>query len=409
MNSSFSIGIPSGRNSSACGYCSPPGERSQGESSYQVAGFDAVQLTCQTYQGMIDRGWRRSGTWCYKPDLRASCCPQYTIRLDALQFKPSKSQRKVLNRWNRYVLEGEPDDAAASSQKSRSGKSSTEFVLPIAVHASEISNLSDESPTHRFEVTLEPSTFTEEKFTLYKKYQSTIHNDHKNSSAGFKRFLVESPLKDEPIPYPQTPPPYLPRQYGSYHQLYRIDGKLMAMAVLDILPTCVSSVYFMYDIDWEDHSLGKLSAMREVSLAREIHEAGVDNMLYLYMGFYIHSCPKMKYKGDYSPSFLADPETYEWFPLESCRPSLDTFRYACFSHPSHSSDEVITDEPDYLQVPLSSDDEKEIRMLVASGKRNFVVSLSESPYWQYDEIQRECLPCIHGLGIDLSKGVIFKI
>ena len=24
-------------------------------------------------------------------------------------------------------------------------------------------------------------------------------------------------------------------------------------------------------------------------------------------GFYIHSCPKMKYKGEYTPSFLADP------------------------------------------------------------------------------------------------------
>jgi arginyl-tRNA--protein-N-Asp/Glu arginylyltransferase len=31
------------------------------------------------------------------------------------------------------------------------------------------------------------------------------------------------------------------------------------MAVLDILPNCVSSVYFMYDKAWEKHSLGKVS------------------------------------------------------------------------------------------------------------------------------------------------------
>jgi len=30
------------------------------------------------------------------------------------------------------------------------------------------------------------------------------------------------------------------------------------MAVLDILPNCVSSVYFMYDKDWERFSLGKV-------------------------------------------------------------------------------------------------------------------------------------------------------
>ncbi len=31
------------------------------------------------------------------------------------------------------------------------------------------------------------------------------------------------------------------------------------MAVLDILPSCVSSVYFMYDKKWERFSLGKVS------------------------------------------------------------------------------------------------------------------------------------------------------
>ena len=38
-------------------------------------------MPVQVYQEMIDRGWRRSGAYCYKPDLRRSCCPQYTIKL----------------------------------------------------------------------------------------------------------------------------------------------------------------------------------------------------------------------------------------------------------------------------------------------------------------------------------------
>ena len=31
------------------------------------------------------------------------------------------------------------------------------------------------------------------------------------------------------------------------------------MSVIDILPNCVSSVYFMYDNKWERFSLGKVS------------------------------------------------------------------------------------------------------------------------------------------------------
>ena len=61
-----------------------------------------------------------------------------------------------------------------------------------------------------------------------------------------------------PIPYSTTPPDHLPRNYGSYHQLYKLDGQLIALAVLDILPKCVSSVYFIYDKSWERFSMGKV-------------------------------------------------------------------------------------------------------------------------------------------------------
>jgi len=40
--------------------------------------------------------------------------------------------------------------------------------------------------------------------------------------------------------------------------MYRLNGELIAMAVLDILPKCVSSVYFMYDKKWDEFSFGKV-------------------------------------------------------------------------------------------------------------------------------------------------------
>lgn len=51
-----------------------------------------------------------------------------------------------------------------------------------------------EAPVHDLEVTLEPASFTSEKFALFCKYQADIHQDEDKSSAGFTRFLVDSPL-----------------------------------------------------------------------------------------------------------------------------------------------------------------------------------------------------------------------
>jgi len=71
--------------------------------------------------------------------------------------------------------------------------------------------------------------------------------------------MTHSSVKNKPIPYTDSARPGpLPLCYGSYHQMYRLDGELIAMAVLDILPNCVSSVFFMYDKKWEKHSLGKV-------------------------------------------------------------------------------------------------------------------------------------------------------
>ncbi|TCD67673.1 Arginyl-tRNA--protein transferase 1 [Steccherinum ochraceum] len=243
-----------------------------------------------------------------------------------------------------------------SSKRSKGGKASQNipaFELDTALHASEARYLKGESAAHVFEVTLEPSSFTEEKFALYKSYQQEIHNETEKKPESFKRFLVETPLQLEDIPYPGYPPPHLPRKYGSYHQLYRLDGKLIAMGVIDVLPACVSSVYFMYEKTWDRLSLGKMSALREITLSNEMRAAGVPGMDFLYMGFYIYTCAKMRYKGEYSPSYLADPEDYTWHPLEKCIPLLAKNRYATFSHPEHSIAESFKGPPHDPQVPMS--------------------------------------------------------
>ncbi len=48
------------------------------------------------------------------------------------------------------------------------------------------------------------------------------------------------------------------------------------------------------------------------------------------MGFYIHSCQKMRYKGDYQPSELLCPTTLAWYPLSECVPLLEAFKFTPF-------------------------------------------------------------------------------
>jgi hypothetical protein len=48
-------------------------------------------------------------------------------------------------------------------------------------------------------------------------------------------------------------------------------------------------------------------------------------------GFYVHNCPKMRYKGGYRPSDLLCPARQTWHALADCAPLLDANKYVEFS------------------------------------------------------------------------------
>jgi len=397
---------------SSCGYCSSPGQRSAQGSSFHDAQLLASHFECEGYQAMIDRGWRRSGTFCYRPDMKRTCCPQYTIKLDAFEFRTSASQRKLLSRWNRFVSHGNtPDESQGGSHRygakpKHVKKGAPQCSLVESIHASEKRVLGEQDSAHSFEVTLEPSSYTDEKYQLFDTYQAAIHND-RSSSFGFKRFLVETPLTTSPIPYSSIPPEHLPKAYGSYHQLYRLDGKLIAMAVLDILPSCVSSVYFIYDPTFEKYSLGKISALRETSLVKEIHDAGVDGHRYLYLGYYVHTCQKMLYKGEYSPSYLLDPEEYTWHPLQECKKELDKTRFACFAHPEHSSQAPAPPRATVPEVPLTV--LESLKVFLNEGGAPQIGSFSDRQWSNEAEVKETLSALARSLGFELAKRLVYRI
>lgn len=316
-------------------------------------------MTVDVYQLLVDRGWRRSGSIFYKPDVLRHCCPHYTIRLPVASFKPSKDQRKAINRWNDHVL-GESYLKEASRlyplSKEEKARLKNTFDLAREVHKAELHNVKrPPEPAHRFEVTLEPASFTHEKYDLFNNYQQTVHKEKPSeiSQSGFKRFLCETPLKRTSRTVDGKEQPL-----GSYHQCYRLDGRLIAMGVLDLLPHCVSGVYMLYHSDFAEWQFGKLSALREAALALE------GGYQYYYMGYYIHSCTKMKYKGDYKTQHVLDPESYEWHPLDGeLRSLLDKKKYVSMSRERRrqlekasaqdkTGDAEAAEQDDYSDYPL---------------------------------------------------------
>ncbi|TVY43586.1 Arginyl-tRNA--protein transferase [Lachnellula subtilissima] len=341
---------PIGYQNSSCGYChNKSGSQSPKRFSYYAS---TTSLAPEFYQSLIDHGWRRSGSLLYKPDQRNSCCPQYTIRLDSQSFRASKDQRQALNRFNKHIIGEKYSKEAARLyplSRDKAKKRNTDFDLVERVHESESSELkTPPEPEHALKVTLEADDFTEEKYVLFENYQRLVHHEPPGriSKSGFKNFLCSSPL-----PRSETSFDGQERKLGSYHQCYRIDGKLIAIGVLDLLPQCVSAVYFMYHESVNEFSFGKIGALREVALAKE------QGYKWWYAGFYIHNCVKMRYKGDYSPQYMLDPESYDWNLLDNgLKKKLSERKYVSLSR-ENTIREGSTDAPvDKMETEKKVDD-----------------------------------------------------
>lgn len=307
----LSLFRPLGYQRNSCGYC----KSDNGSASYYAS---SVAVLPEHYELLVNGGWRRSGTLYYKQNLQRSCCPHYALRLEASAFKPRKDQRKAINRWNKFVLGPEYiRKAARLCPKTREEKKHRKchFDLLTAVHEAEYANVKRPidpetkrplEPAHRFEVVIEGDSVSQAKFDLFRKYQATIHREDLSrwKTKDFTRFLCSGLKRSTVKNGPKE------RKLGSWHQCYRFDGKLIAVGVLDLMPNGVSSVYLFYDPSYEKWEFGKLSALREVALALE------DSYQYYYMGYYIHSCQKMRYKAAYRPQFILDPESGTWDPLD---------------------------------------------------------------------------------------------
>ncbi|XP_006813302.1 arginyl-tRNA--protein transferase 1-like [Saccoglossus kowalevskii] len=324
-----------------CGYCGSK------DSNYS-RGMWAHSLTCEDYEDLIDRGCRRSGKYVYKPTMDTMCCPSYTIRHKALEFKISKSQKKVLKKVTKYLTV----ENSGIDKKQKDDSSAAEVVSKEKTPGDDRTKL--ETERRNCNKTSEDNM----DGACVSREQIKTSPPSVNVKPQFTRFLVDSPLE------PGDEDDSLEHGYGSFHQQYWLDGVLIAVGVIDILPHCVSSVYLYYDPDYSFMSLGTYSGLQEIAFTRSLQKKA-PSLKYYYMGYYIHTCPKMRYKGQYYPSFLLCPEAYTWVTLEKCTPKLDVTPYAKLDD-SHAVDEPV----DTSQVMVLHQRQAMPYMIYRAIKRN---------------------------------------
>lgn len=112
----------------------------------------------------------------------------------------------------------------------------------------------------------------------------------------------------------------------------------------------MSSVYFYYNPEYSFLSLGTYASLREIALVRELSKQcpGLKNY---YLGFYIPTCPKMRYKANVKPSYLLCPEVFTWHLLdENLNNEIDAVRYRRINNSQSDADAVTRDDIKYVSV-----------------------------------------------------------
>ncbi|KAA1161569.1 arginyl-tRNA-protein transferase [Pseudoalteromonas distincta] len=119
-----------------------------------------------------------------------------------------------------------------------------------------------------------------EYYPLYSKYITMRHQDgsmYPPEKEQFQSFLLCSWLKI------------------TFIELWHQDT-LVAVAVTDCMNSSISAIYTFFDPDFEHYSLGSVMILEQLKFAKE------QNKQYVYLGYQIDECDKMKYKTQFLPA-----------------------------------------------------------------------------------------------------------
>lgn len=189
-----------------------------------------------TYQQLLEHGWRRFGHVFFRPICQA-CSACRSLRVTVASFVPNRSMRRTARR-NRDLR-----------------------------------------------VVLRRPTLSRDHLDLYDRYHADM--------AARKGWREKTIAADD---YYHT---FVAGHRSFGHEMLFLDAeRLVAVALVDILPAAVSAVYCYYDPALRRRALGVYSVLQHIALAR------ARGIPHVYLGYWIEGHPSMSYKARYGPHQL---------------------------------------------------------------------------------------------------------
>lgn len=204
------------------------------------------------YSDLATNGYRRQGDLLYTPHCNdCQCCIPSRVRVD--EFKPDRTLSKI---WNR--------------------------------------NQDLSIRTVRYEEAL-----SDESYNLYLKYEKLRH-----PGSLMATYSKEQLYKTVFLSKVET-----------FALEYRLEGRLVLTAIIDLLAVGVSAVYTYFDPALARRSLGTFSILKEIEITRS---AGRGR--HLYLGLWLSDFPGMEYKSRFTPfEVLWDGK---WQLLSNCQNAI---------------------------------------------------------------------------------------
>ncbi|MDB5562914.1 MAG: Arginine-tRNA-protein transferase [Hyphomicrobiales bacterium] len=183
---------------------------------------------------LSDNGFRRSQNLIYRPACDG-CSACQSVRIVAKQFVVSPRYRRVLK---------------ANSDVS---------------------------------ISVRPPRATAEQFALFQHYLAARHPGGgmtQMSYVDYEYMVEDTPVQSVLVEYRLGDKP---------------DGRLVAVALTDVMPEGLSMVYSFYDPLLPHRGLGNLLILDHI---QQVRSAGLD---YVYLGYWVKDSPKMAYKARFRP------------------------------------------------------------------------------------------------------------
>jgi arginine-tRNA-protein transferase len=194
-----------------------------------------ADLSAAEYAELLAQGWRRFGAMLFRPQC-PTCQACQTLRVDVAAFQPNRSQTRT---WKQNIHE-------------------------VTVHVG-------------------PPRVSRARLDLYDRFhemQTEVKGwpEHgAKDAASYRESFVENPAFTE-------------------EWCYFVGERLVGVGYVDRLLDCMSAIYYFYDPDLRERSLGTFNVL---CLLEECKRA---RFKYLYLGYYVEGCRSLQYKANFKPN-----------------------------------------------------------------------------------------------------------